>query len=134
MCMLAIMPARMKSAPAMVSSHPTVLRPLKKRIPTPNSSGMRVTPKLLAPQKLQYDPTTVTWLEMRYPPTQVMMKPMRNSPSPPGVPPTSLRDRLFMPGKDSRGDKELRKKPFFIMYIRFFFLKGVDFTQIRVYR
>ena len=41
------------------------------------------------------EPTTVTWLEIRYPPTQVITKPRMNSPRPPGVPPTSLIERLF---------------------------------------
>src|SRR5437667_5412501 len=31
---------------------------------------------------------------MRYPPMQVMTKPIRNSPIPPGVPPTSVNERL----------------------------------------
>jgi hypothetical protein len=37
---------------------------------------------------------------MNEPPTQVMMKPRANSPIPPGVPPTSAKERLFsMPGR-----------------------------------
>src|SRR5260370_42345628 len=94
--MLAMMPAKMNRAPATVSSHPMVLLPFQNRIATPISIGKRVMPKLLPPQKLQYEPTTVTWWVMRKPPRHAMAKQSRNWPRPPEVPPTSLIERLSM--------------------------------------
>ena len=97
--MLARMPAKMNRAPPMVSSHPMVLLPFQKRIPIPNSIGKSVMPKLLPPQKLQYEPTTLTRCVMRNPPIHAMAKPTRNWPSPPEVPPTSLIERFSMNGR-----------------------------------
>src|SRR6266567_5255882 len=94
--MLAMMPAKMNRAPATVSSHPMELLPFQNSIATPISMGKRVMPKLLPPQKLQYEPTTVTWWVMRKPPRHAMAKPSRNWPSPPEVPPTSPREWFSM--------------------------------------
>src|SRR5262249_16226795 len=110
MCMLAITPARMKSAPPTVSTQPTMLRAFQKRMPTPNSIGMRVMPKLFVPHRFHKEPTTVTWFERRYPPMQAMAQPIRNSPSPPEVPPTSLKERLAMENRDQVTGTGYRKK------------------------
>src|SRR5260370_39232200 len=106
--MLAITPARINSPPAMVKTQSSLLLPLKNRMATPKIIGMSVIPKLLAPQKLQYEPTTLTWLEMRYPPTQLMIRPITNWPSPPGVPPTSLKERSAMAQSIPAFHKELK--------------------------
>jgi hypothetical protein len=60
MLMLARTPAKMKRAPTTVRIQPAVLREFQKSKPTPKSSGKRAIPKVLAPKKLQKEPTTLT--------------------------------------------------------------------------
>ena len=55
----------MKRAPAIVNVHPMVLLPLKNMTAMPSSMGISVMPNEFPPQKLQYEPTTLTWLVSR---------------------------------------------------------------------
>src|SRR5687768_5603778 len=87
MFMLAMIPARMITAPTTTSIHPKNDRPLKKIIPIPSSSGMSVRPKEFCPQKFQKPVVTVTREVSRYAPAHASATPITNSTIPPGVPP-----------------------------------------------
>src|ERR1051325_10926043 len=81
------MPMKMITAPAMVSTHPTIDLPLKKRKATPATNGKSERPKALCPQNCQYPLVTVTWFVSSHPPATAIAKPMKNVASPPSVPP-----------------------------------------------
>src|SRR6266542_932476 len=48
---------------------------------------------------------------MRYPPMQVITKPIRNSPIPPGVPPTSVNERFSIEDSPFKSDENRQDKP-----------------------
>src|SRR5438034_1383920 len=81
------MPATMITAPARVSSHPAIDRPLKKSRPMPRTSGISDSPKALLPPHRQKFEVTITCVVSRYAPATAMQRPRRNCPIPPLVPP-----------------------------------------------
>src|SRR5260370_966044 len=87
MCMLAMMPAKMISAPSALRIQPPRLLPSKKSHPTPINSGSSDMPNALYPQSIQPPLPTVTRVSSRYAPTTTIARPRKKTPIPPGVPP-----------------------------------------------